>query len=251
MTPRPTPPDPAPRAEVAVLCGGLATRLGPVAARVPKFLVPVAGRPFGEWLLERLAASGFTDVVLCVGHLGAAIEEVVGDGRAWGLRVRYAWDGETPRGTGGAIRAALPLLAPELVVTYGDSYLTFDYRSLLVELAAHREALGVMAVYDNRDRIEPSNAAVRNGWVVRYDKSRGPIEPLLDHIDYGATALRREAFDLAPEAEPFGLDEVTRRLAAEGRLRALEVSERFYEVGSPGGLAELDALLSAQGGHAR
>ena len=95
---------------VAILAGGMATRLRPVTEKVPKALLPIAGRPFIHWQLGLLAQQGVTDVVLCVGHLGEQIQAAVGDGSGFGVTVRYSFDGDTLLGTGGALKRALPML---------------------------------------------------------------------------------------------------------------------------------------------
>ncbi|MCC6559461.1 MAG: NTP transferase domain-containing protein [Polyangiaceae bacterium] len=223
----------------------------PRTERVPKLLLPVAGRPFGAWLLERLAAAGFDEAILCVSHLGEVIREALGE-RFAGLPLRYADDGPTRLGTAGALRRALPSLEPVFLVTYGDSYLPFDYLSPLRDLLAHPEALGALAVYRNEGRLDASNTAVSGDRVVRYEKRsvREPPLPDLDHIDYGAMALRREVIEALPEGVPLGLDAVQRDLATGGRLRAVIAAERFYEIGSEAGLRDLEGLLS-RGGAAR
>src|SRR5262249_5936221 len=113
--------------QAVVLAGGLATRMFPRTRDVPKSMLEVAGRPFVEWQIELLARAGFDDVVMCIAHLGDAIRAHVGDGARFGARVQWSEEGPRLLGTAGAIRAALPLLAPTFIVTYGDSYLPFDY----------------------------------------------------------------------------------------------------------------------------
>jgi NDP-sugar pyrophosphorylase family protein len=228
-----------------VLAGGLATRMRPHTERVPKLLLPVAGRPFVDWLLPRLAAAGYAEVLLCIAHLGDAIRETVGDGARHGIAVAYADEGGELRGTAGALRGALHLLAPEFLVTYGDSFLPFDYRAPLADLEAHPEAQGTMAVFENRGRWDTSNTAVEGERVTRYQK--GAAE--LPYIDYGALALRREVVAELPAGAVVQLDAVQARLAAAGRLRAHVADERFYEIGSAQGLADLERYL--QGGGAR
>src|SRR5436190_20377519 len=92
--------------QAVILAGGLATRLRPRTLTIPKFLLPVAGRPFGAWLLERLADAGYRRVLLCIAHLGVQIRTEIGDGRAFGVDVRYADEGDKLLGTAGAIRRA-------------------------------------------------------------------------------------------------------------------------------------------------
>ena len=146
-------------------------------------------------------------------------------------------------GTGGALRAALPLLDAAFLVTYGDSYLPFDYASPLATLEAHADCDGVMAVYRNEGRWDASNVSTDGEWVLRYDKSSAGKDPTLDHIDYGATALRRGVVAEIPAGEAHGLDALQKALAQRKRLRACLARERFFEIGSPEGLAELDTHL--------
>ena len=113
---------------IAILAGGLATRLRPVTETIPKALIEVAGEPFLAHQLRLLRRNGFEQVVLCVGHLGEKIQAFAGDGRAFGLHVEYAFDGPQLLGTAGALRRALPMLGDAFAVIYGDSYLPCDYQ---------------------------------------------------------------------------------------------------------------------------
>jgi NDP-sugar pyrophosphorylase family protein len=112
---------------VAILAGGLATRLRPITEKIPKVLVSVAGRPFLTHQLELLKRQGITRAVLCLGHLGEMVREQFGDGSAHGLRLEYSFDGPVLLGTGGALKQALPLLGEKFFVLYGDSYLPIDF----------------------------------------------------------------------------------------------------------------------------
>ncbi len=227
-------------AEICVLAGGLGTRMQPRTLNVPKLLLPVHGRPFALWLLERLRASGFTRAVLAVGHLADAIRAELGDAAA-GVALAYSDDGPARLGTGGALKRALPLLGPEFVATYGDSYLPFDYAAPLADLRANPGALGTMAVFENAGRFDASNTEVSGERVVRYEK--GTLDPLLSFIDYGATALRASAVAALPDG-PSGLDALQAELAREGRLRAFVARERFFEIGSEAGLRDLESHLA-------
>jgi NDP-sugar pyrophosphorylase family protein len=231
-----------PLAEICVLAGGLGTRMLPRTSTVPKLLLPVRGRPFGRWLLERLRALGFSRAVLAVGHLSEAIHAELGD-EAEGVALVYSDDGPAPLGTGGAIKRALPLLASEFLVTYGDSYLPFDYAAPLADLGDHPDALGTMAVFENAGRFDRSNTEVSGERVVRYEK--GTLDPRLRFIDYGATALRASAVAALPDGKT-GLDALQADLAQRGLLRAYVAKERFFEIGSEQGLADLDAHLAKE-----
>jgi NDP-sugar pyrophosphorylase family protein len=225
--------------QAVVLAGGRGTRLGERTRDRPKYLIEVCGRPFAFWQLERLAACGFERVLLCVGHLGSAIRAAIGDGASLGLEVDYADDGERPLGTGGALFAAIDVLEPTFLVTYGDSYLPFDYAAPLDDLRAHSGTAATLAVYQNRGLYDRSNVRVEGAHVTAYDK-RNPGE--LDYIDYGAMALRRSAVEeLGPGESDMSL--LMASLAARGLMRAFIVGQRFYEIGSEQGLHDLEQAL--------
>jgi N-acetyl-alpha-D-muramate 1-phosphate uridylyltransferase len=206
-------------------------------------MLEVAGRPFVDWQLMRLADSGIDEVVMCVAYLGEQIRQHVGDGARFQVRVSWSDEGPKLLGTAGALRAALPLLSASFVVTYGDSYLPFDYTRPLRMLESNTDCDAVMTIFRNAGRWDRSNVATDGEWVRRYDKVSD--DPELDHIDYGAIALRRNVVAELPENVPRGLDVIQRDLAQRGRVRACIVTERFYEIGSPEGLADLDRHLRA------
>jgi NDP-sugar pyrophosphorylase family protein len=221
---------------VAILAGGLATRLRPLTETLPKALIDINGEPFIAHQLRLLRSRGIERVVVCAGHLGDMIQASVGGGGSYDLQVDFSFDGARLLGTAGAIRRALPLLGERFFVLYGDSYLPCDYRSVQrAFLAADR--LGLMTVFRNEGRWDRSNIEFSDGRLVAYDKER-PTERMR-HIDYGLSAFRREAFADAPADQPSDLAWLCQRLLAQDQLGGFEVFERFYEIGSPAGLEEL------------
>src|SRR5271169_199604 len=124
---------------VAILCGGMGTRLYPLTRNTPKSMVEVLGEPFIAHQLRLLKASGVERVVLCVGHYGESVRDYTGAGERFGLTVDYSFDGPVLLGTAGAIRKALPLLGNEFFVIYGDSYLPCDYRTIASHFQASRK----------------------------------------------------------------------------------------------------------------
>ena len=218
----------------------------PRTEKVPKVLLDVSGKPFVDWLCRKLESTGFEEVVFCIGHLGERVRAHVGDGARYGLRARWVDEGADLRGPGGALALAdsLGLLADEFLVTYGDSWLPFDYSAPLAKLRARPELEGVMAVFHNERKWDASNVALSpdGDRVARYVK--GATDPEFDHIDYGATALRRSC--LKPFGERFGLDALQHTLSHAGKLGAHVAEERFYEIGSPQGLADLEARLARE-----
>jgi MurNAc alpha-1-phosphate uridylyltransferase len=199
-------------------------------------MVPVAGRPFIEHVLDLLASAGADRVVVLRGHRGEVIEEGIGDGARFGLRVRYSDEGPEPIGTAQALRLALPLLGDRFLVLYGDTYLRVDYGRVA---AAHvRSGLpALMTVLRNGGRWDRSNAVFADGRVI-YDKREPPDGA--EWIDYGLLALSAAAIEGVEERD---LADVLARLSTENLLGGYEVKERFYEIGTPEALAETSRFL--------
>jgi NDP-sugar pyrophosphorylase family protein len=225
---------------VALLAGGMATRLRPITEKIPKLLVEVAGEPFFSHQLRLLQKTGLRRLVLCVGYLGEKIVEFYGNGSAWGVQIEYSFDGPKLLGTGGALIQALPKLGDAFYVLYGDSYLPVDYLSI-GNFFLRSGRLGLMTVFQNQGRYDASNVWFENREIKVYDK-KAPL-PQMRHIDYGLGAFRASAFDAFPREAVVDLAEVQQHLVARRELAGYEMSDRFYEIGSHEGLKELDALL--------
>ena len=228
---------------VAILAGGLATRLRPVTEKIPKALIKVADQPFLAHQLRVLRSAGIRKVVMCVGYRGEMIENEFGNGSDFGIEVTYSFDGPQLLGTGGAINKALPFLGKQFLVLYGDSYLPTDYSEPIRAFLASGKA-GLMTVFRNEGRWDTSNVLFQGGTIESYTK-KDPT-PQMQHIDYGLGVLSAAAFSSWPSDKAFDLADVYQQLIAQKELAGYEVKERFYEIGSPAGLAELDALLRAQ-----
>jgi NDP-sugar pyrophosphorylase family protein len=226
---------------VAILAGGLATRLRPITENLPKALIDVAGRPFAEHQVELLAGQGISRVVWLVGYRADQIETALGDGSRWGMQFEYVHDGPILLGTGGAIRRALPYLGEAFFVMYGDSYLECDFSAVEDAFAAAQKG-GLMTVYRNDGQYDASNVEFANGRIVRYDKH--DRTPAMRYIDYGLGVLTPRALALYPDGGKLDLARVYQDLLAADDLAAFEVKERFYEIGSAEGIRQLNAHLS-------
>lgn len=225
---------------LVLLAGGLATRLRPLTETIAKSMVDVAGEPFIAHQLRMFSRKGIRDVVICIGNLGEQIESFVRDGAWAGCRVRYSRDGSRQLGTGGALRRALPMLGDCFFVMYGDSYLDVDF--MRVYEAFRSSGLpALMTVFRNEGRWDTSNVEYARDLVLRYDKIHRT--DAMRHIDYGLGLFKAEVLAGYPEGVAFDLAEVYRDLASQRRLAGYEVAERFYEIGSPAGLAETDSFL--------
>jgi N-acetyl-alpha-D-muramate 1-phosphate uridylyltransferase len=225
---------------VAILAGGLATRLRPLTEAIPKAMTEVNGEPFAFHQLRLLRRHGVDRVVFCVGYRGEQVVDAVGDGSRFGVQVEYSFDGPTLLGTAGALARAAPLLGRNFFVLYGDSYLDCDY--VEVERAYQQAGMpALMTVFRNDDQWDTSNVEFADGRIVAYSKALRSER--MRHIDYGLAVLATTVLDAVPSDRPTDLAAVYERLAASGDLAAYEVSQRFYEVGSFAGLEQLGQYL--------
>lgn len=234
--------------QCVILAGGIGSRMWPETKTVPKTLLPVLGTPFAAWQLSWLARSGIQSVVYSIGYLGADVRAYVGDGSRWGVSVVYVDEGEHRRGTAGALRLALDsgALEDDFLVLYGDSWLQVDPAAVLQSLRGRPEP-ALMTVHRNENQWDTSNVIFDGRRVVRYAKGLLERPAEMRWIDYGLTALRRSVLaERVPPETVFDLAPVLSALAAEGQLAGFDVADRFYEIGSPQGRAELEALFHEQ-----
>lgn len=226
---------------LALLAGGLATRLHPLTLDTPKSLIPIAGEPFLAHQLRRLHQNGLHEIVICCGHLGDQVEAFAGSGNRFGLSIEYSRDGDQLLGTGGAIRAALPLLGSRFLIMYGDSWLSQPIEPVWRAYSeSGRPAL--MTVFRNENRWGTSNVDYRNGIVMRYHRNGAPSG--MHYIDYGLQAIEAELI-AGWHAPAFDLSGVWPSLADYGLLAGYEARARFYEIGSLSGLRETEANISS------
>ena len=228
---------------VAILAGGLATRLRPVTERVPKALLHLAGRPFIHWQLELLAQQGVTQAVLCVGYLGEQIRTAVGDGAAFGVTVRYSFDGDALLGTGGALKRAVPMLNKSFFVLYGDSYVPCSFAAAQAAYETSATA-GLLTVFCNDDGLEESNVLFGEGRVIEYNKRSR--RPGMRHVDYGLGILSAQVLESCPAGAAFDLADLYHELSLRGELTGFQVEERFYEIGSHRGIESTERYLTTR-----
>ena len=222
---------------VAILAGGLATRLRPITETIPKALVDVAGKPFIVRQLNYLRQQGINHVVLCIGYLGEMVREEVGSGERFGLEVSYSEDGPDLLGTGGALVKAIPLLGDDFFVLYGDSFLpvNFSVAQRAYEGSGHP---ALMTVLKNQNKWDRSNVLFVNGQLLEYNKRAPRAE--MAYIDYGLGVVSASVLNERPVDQSFDLADIYQDLSLHGQLAGLEVHERFYEIGSHAGLKETE-----------
>ena len=225
---------------IAILAGGLATRLGELTRDTPKSLLEIENKPFIYWQLSLLKRKGIEKVVLCLSHKSEMIKNYVQDGSKFGLSVEYSFDGETQLGTGGAIKNALNYLGDKFMVLYGDSYLDVDFKEIENKyLKSKMPAL--MTVYRNENQFDQSNVYFEEDVIKEYNK--GDNDSKFKFIDFGLNFFEKKVFDNYSNSQKFDLAEVCSFLAKSGKLGGYEVKNRFYEVGSKLGIQEFQQYI--------
>ena len=221
--------------KVAILAGGLGTRLGDLTRDVPKPMIEIGGHPFLEYVVDSFAFRGLQEFVFLTGHRSDAIEEHFGDGSRFGVTIEYSREPEKELiGTGGAIRQARHLLNERFILTYGDVLRRFDYDRFVRERRGN-----CLAVYPRRT---DGNTAVTANRVTQFDKSATD----LPYVDAGFSVLESRVIDLLPEGRSSLEQIVYKTLAETGELEAEIVDYDFYDIGTMEELARTRAALEGR-----
>lgn len=226
--------------QAVILAGGRGTRLMPLTADRPKPMLPVAGRPFLDALLEQLRDQGVTRVLLLLGYLSDVIIDHYGDGAAFGLHIDYHVT-DVDNETGTRLRLAMPRIESEFLLLYCDNYWPMDFAALH---ASWRQsgAPAQVVVYANEDGWTRDNLRVEDGRVAVYDKTRAT--PGLHGVDIGYLLLRREILEAIPEANVNFEAAVYPALVAAGKLAAFTTRHRYYSVGDFRRLPQTETFLA-------
>ena len=217
---------------VAIVAGGLGTRMRSVSEQIPKVMLPIGGRPLLEHQIRWLKAQGVEEATICLGYKAQTAIDHFGDGGKWGMKLTYQVE-SAPRGTAGAARDISPRPAGDLLVVYGDLYVDMDLKKLLAFHRAHAGAATL--VCSATDHPYDSDMIKAEG-----DLITGFLRPKPgDHFEnIGAAAVwvvRPSLMDLVPADLPsdFGRDIFPRALAQGLKLYVYRTQERIEDVGTP------------------
>jgi len=224
---------------VAILAGGLGTRIQSVSKGLPKSLMEFNGKPFLEWQLQLLEKNKCKDVIICVGHKSDLVKNYLDSRPKSKLDIKLSYDGNYSLGTGGALIKAREYLGKAFLVLYGDSYLSVNFEEVS-EYFLNIKKSGLMTVLKNDLNIEPSNVYLRNKLVLQYDKIKRNNK--MKYIDYGLSAFKLEALSTFNANRFLDLSIILSDLAIQKQLAGYEVFQRYYEVGSIQGAKNFEEL---------
>ncbi|ROS01543.1 MurNAc alpha-1-phosphate uridylyltransferase [Sinobacterium caligoides] len=218
-----------------ILAAGFGKRMQPLTLHRPKPLLQVAGKPLIEYHVEALAAAGISDIVINLGWLGEQIPRTLGDGARWGVRLHYSDEG-TPLETAGGILKALPLLGDHpFIVVNGDIWTDYSLSVISRRSLAEGE-LAHLVLVDNPVQHPLGDFRLAD------DGTIGNVGASLTFS--GISILSPELFSgLSSTTGPLG--PLLRKAIAEGRVSGERHGGRWYDIGTPQRLEELNRLLDA------
>ncbi len=227
--------------KAVILAGGRGERLKPITDSIPKPMVKIKGRPFLEHQLELLKKNKIGEILLCVGYRKDAIMDYFGDGCRLGLTIEYSIENGF-LGTAGALRQARDYLPADFILLYGDSYLPIDYLELM-EFWARCSCNALTVCYDNSVKIAKNNIYLDpDGRIGSYNK-RNPVTQA-NYVEAGVSVLRKEVLHLIPAGRAVSLEEeIFPVLIKTQQLNGYPTSQRYYDIGTPEGLAEIGGAL--------
>lgn len=224
---------------ILVLAGGLGTRVEHLSNNMPKCLIPINGRPFIDWQLDLFESNNINQIIFSVGHKENEIKKYLEDNPRRNLEITFVSDGPKLLGTGGAIINSLKNLQHEFLLIYGDSYLPIDF-SKFYETARYHEAC--LTFFKNENKFEVSNVKKLDFDLVSYKKF--PLDNEYTYVDYGLLYFKSNIFDKYRIKENLDLAFILEELSNSGKLSGQEVFNRFYEIGSENGIADLKKELT-------
>ncbi len=225
--------------QMIILCGGLATRLGNLAKTIPKSMVLIEGKPFLEYQINNLKKHSIKDIVLCVGHLSEKIKDYFGNGKQFGVNIKYSDDGDKLLGPIGAVKNAEALLEDVFFFMYGDSYLSVDFQKVYSYFMKYNKP-ALIVVYKNYDKFDKSNLTIKDNMVI------GHREKDAVYIDYGISVIRKKILDIIPKNTFYTTGQFFSNLIKKEQLLAFEAEKRFYHIGDPDALEEFREFIKSQ-----
>lgn len=216
-----------------ILAAGRGERMRPLTDHTPKPLLEVGGKPLIVWHIERLAAAGFRNLVINHAHLGEQIEQRLGDGSVWNLRIRYSAEGEgRALETGGGILRALPLLSDPFLVVNGDIWCDVN----LSQLQIAEGDLAQLVLVDNPAHHAAGDFSLIDGRVSQAGNNR---------LTFSGIGVYHAGLFSGCQAGAFPLAPLLRRAMDEGRVGGVHHHGQWVDVGTPERLQQLDQHYSS------
>ena len=202
--------------QIVILAGGKGTRLKPLTVNAPKSMISINGKPFLHHLLDYIKKFNLKNILICGGYLSKTIIDYFGDGKKFGLNIKYSLERKKLLGTGGALKNAEHHLSKRFLLLNGDTYLPINYIDF-IDFALKQNKLGTIIVY-KKNKLESTHAGIG-----LYKKSIIKFVPTNKNF-----SLEKDLFSI---------------LVKKNQLKTYPTNQKFYDIGTPHRLKIIKNLL--------
>lgn len=227
-----------------IMAGGIGSRLYPKTEKCPKPMIPVAGKPMLQHILERAREQGFRNFVISVNYLGHVVESYFGDGHKFGVNIEYLRE-PAPLGTAGSLAYFENTDNLDVIVTNGDVITDINYGDL-IDFHISQNAIATMAIKQSRWQNPFGVVTLRENEIVSYIEK--PVTE--SYINAGIYALNPSSFDLLPLGIRTDMPDLLEKIKDSGnKFIGYLLHESWADVGIPEELMALDSSLRSKNGN--
>lgn len=216
-----------------ILAGGVGAKLRPYTYEIPKSLLPIKGKPLLEYMIDNLKKAEIYDIMICVGHLGDKIKEHFGDGKRFGVTIKYSEE-KTPLGTGGAIKKVKSFIGDDpFLVIHGDVLVDLNLKDLLNFHKEH-EMVGTATLTTINNPSNMGRLRLHGSKLVNFYKSPKNTEDDSHLVNTGVYVFDKRIFDYFPKNEnTFMLEDILTKLINDRKIAGFFFDGKWFDVGTP------------------
>ena len=220
---------------IVILCGGLGTRVQHISLNKPKLLIDINGKPFFDHALKIFKKNKIKNIFLLTQYKDEYIKNYIKNINHF--RIKVLRDGKKRLGTGGSLKRNLKFLPKEFFLTYGDSYLDFDYSKIRKKFKSTNK--NIITIYKNKSSKHKNNILVKKNKIIKYDKNKN-----FNYIDYGLFYFRNQDLMRYPiNNTKFDMSEFIKKLIKSDKFAFVKSKKKFQECGSIDGINQLRRMI--------
>lgn len=232
--------------QAVILAGGKGTRLKPLTAALPKPLVPLGETPIIEIVLRQLRHFGFREAIVSTGHLAELIQAYCGDGKKWGLKLRYVHE-DKPLSTAGALKL-IRGLDKQFMTINGDILTTLDFRKL-IDFHRKSKAVATLGVCERETVVSLGVIGLDGGGRIQSYTEKPSYKYL---VSMGVNVFDRRALEYIQKNEFLGIPELAHRLMSAGeKVMGFANKAQWLDIGRPEDYQAAQELFASPRGRAR
>lgn len=215
-----------------ILAGGVGAKLRPYTYEMPKSLLPIKGKPLLEYMIENLKKAEIYDVMICVGHLGEKIKEYFGDGKRFGVNIKYSEE-KTPLGTGGAIKKVKSFIGDDpFLVIHGDVLVDLNLKDLL-NFHKEQETIGTATLTTIHNPANMGRLRLHGLKIVNFSNRPKNNEDENHLVNTGVYVFDKKIFEYFPKNETsFMLEDILPKLISDRKIAGFFFDGKWFDVGT-------------------